>query len=76
MCGVFVRAGVDQRGLDIFRHTFARRLVNNNVNLKTISELLGHADVAITARYYAKSNETAKKAAVCAVALSAKKSVS
>lgn len=76
MCGVFVRAGVDQRGLHIMRHTFARRLVNANVNLKTISELLGHADVAITARYYAKSNETAKKAAVCAVALSSKKSIS
>ena len=75
MSGVFARAGVDAKGLHILRHTFARRLVNNNVNLKTISELLGHADVSITARYYAKSNEGAKKAAVCSLAVSAKMSV-
>ena len=65
--GMFRRAGVDQRGLHILRHTFARRLVNNNVNLKTISELLGHADVSITAKFYAKSNEGAKRAAVRSV---------
>ena len=67
MTGVFARAGVDARGLHIMRHTFARRLVSANVNLKTISELLGHADVSITARYYARSNEASKKAAVCVV---------
>lgn len=65
--GMFRRAGVDQRGLHILRHTFARRLVNNNVNLKTISELLGHADVSITAKFYAKSNEVAKRMAVRSV---------
>lgn len=64
MSGIFARAGVDQRGLHILRHTFARRLVNSNVNLKTISELLGHADISITAKFYAKSNEAAKRAAV------------
>lgn len=62
--GIYKRAGVDQSGLHILRHTFARRLVNNNINLKTISELLGHADIAITARFYAKTNETNKRSAV------------
>lgn len=62
--GIYKRAGVDQSGLHILRHTFARRLVNNNTNLKTISELLGHADIAITAKFYAKTNETNKRAAV------------
>ncbi|MBW4057206.1 MAG: tyrosine-type recombinase/integrase [Proteobacteria bacterium] len=62
--GMFHRAGVDQRGLHILRHTFARRLVNSNVNLKTISELLGHADIAITAKFYARTNEANKRAAV------------
>jgi site-specific recombinase XerD len=62
--GIYKRAGVDESGLHILRHTFARRLVNNNINLKTISELLGHADVAITAKFYAKTNETNKRAAV------------
>ena len=64
MTGLFARAGVDQKGLHILRHTFARRMVNANVNLKTISELLGHADIAITAKFYAKTNEANKKAAV------------
>jgi integrase/recombinase XerD len=64
MTGMFARAGVDQRGLHILRHTFARRLVNSNTNLKTISELLGHADIAITAKFYAKTNEANKRAAV------------
>jgi site-specific recombinase XerD len=67
MTGVFARAGVDQKGLHILRHTFARRLVNSNTNLKTISELLGHADISITAKFYAKSNEGAKRAAVRSV---------
>jgi site-specific recombinase XerD len=62
--GIFKRAGVDEKGLHILRHTFARRLVNNNTNLKTISELLGHSDIAITARFYAKTNEANKRSAV------------
>jgi len=66
--GIMQRAGVDQTGLHILRHSFARRLVNSNTNLKTISELLGHSDVATTAKYYARSNEGNKKAAVAGMA--------
>jgi len=62
--GMFHRAGVDKQGLHILRHTFARRLVNKNINLKTISELLGHAEVATTAQFYAQTNEANKRAAV------------
>jgi site-specific recombinase XerD len=58
MTGIFRRAGVDQTGLHILRHTFARRLVNSNTNLKTISELLGHSDVSITAKFYAKTSSS------------------
>jgi integrase/recombinase XerD len=65
--GIYKRAGVDQSGIHILRHTFARRLVNNNTNLKTISELLGHSDIAITARFYAKTNETNKRDAVASL---------
>lgn len=67
MTGMFRRAGVDQRGLHILRHTFSRRLVNKDVNLVTISHLLGHSSVAITAKFYAKTNEANKRAAVRAV---------
>ena len=67
MTGIFRRAGVDQTGLHILRHTFARRLVNSNTNLKTISELLGHSDVSITAKFYAKTNEDNKRKAVASL---------
>jgi integrase len=33
------------------RHTFATRLLRQTQNLKLVSELLGHSDVATTARY-------------------------
>ncbi|MDQ7061852.1 MAG: hypothetical protein Q9M43_12320 [Sulfurimonas sp.] len=35
-----------------------------NINLVTISELLGHTDISITAKVYAKSNEGNKIRAV------------
>lgn len=62
--GIFKRAGVDEKGLHILRHTFARRLVNDNTNLETIRDLLGHSNIAITAKFYARSNENNKRLAV------------
>jgi len=64
--GIYKRAGVDKSGLHILRHTFARRLVANNVNLETIKELLGHANIATTSTFYAKTNEKNKREAVMA----------
>ncbi len=58
------KANIDKKGVHILRHTFARRLVAKNINLVTISELLGHADITLTARTYAKSNEGNKIKAV------------
>ena len=54
----------NKSGLHIFRHTFARNLVNKNINLATIKELLGHSNITITAQFYAKSNEQAKQKAL------------
>ena len=51
------KAGINKKGVHILRHTFARRLVSKNINLVTISELLGHADITLTAKTYARSNE-------------------
>ncbi len=58
------QAGVNKKGVHILRHTFARDLVAKNINLSTISELLGHADITLTARTYAKSNEGNKIRAI------------
>ena len=61
------KAGINKTGIHIFRHTFARNLVNKNVNLSTIKDLLGHTNITITAQFYAKSNENAKKDALAMI---------
>ena len=54
------KAGLAKSGLHIFRHTCARNLVRQNVNLSTIKEVLGHSNISMTAEFYAKSNEDSK----------------
>jgi len=51
-------------GLHTYRHTLATNLVNENVNLETIKEILGHTDIKTTSVFYAKTNEKAKKKAL------------
>ncbi|MBU3213815.1 tyrosine-type recombinase/integrase [Clostridium estertheticum] len=38
--------------LDFLRHTYATKLFERNTKLKTVSELLGHSNIAITADIY------------------------
>ncbi len=52
---VEVRAGLPEDkiyGPHALRHTFATLLLSNGVDIKTVSELLGHADVNITYNTY------------------------
>jgi len=58
------KALIDKKGVHILRHTFARDLVSKNINLQTISELLGHASIVVTAKTYARSDEGSKVRAV------------
>jgi len=51
-------------GLHIYRHTLASMLVEENINLETIKEILGHSSIAITSKYYAKASEKAKREAM------------
>lgn len=43
------------------RHTFATRLVESGCDYKTISELLGHADINTTLRTYIHSDIDRKR---------------
>lgn len=45
-------AGVDDRDFHALRHTFATNCVENHMDVKTLSIILGHSDVKITLNRY------------------------
>lgn len=53
--------------LHTLRHTFATRSIEAGIDVKTISELLGHASIEITLNTYVHSTIDAKKAAADAM---------
>lgn len=46
------------------RHSFATRLIEQGVDVKTVSQLLGHTDVKITLNRYVHSTDDTKKDAI------------
>jgi site-specific recombinase XerD len=62
---VLAEAGLDQHGITphALRRTFATYLIRNGVDVRTVQELLGHADLQTTARYLHSDTRT-KQAAV------------
>lgn len=49
---LLVKAKIEYRKFHSLRHTYASKLFERGVKLKTVSELLGHSNIAITADTY------------------------
>lgn len=49
---ILKRSGIKDSGLHTLRHTFATQMFSRGVDVKVVSELLGHADVNVTYNTY------------------------
>ena len=58
------KAGIDPVGLHSLRHTFASKLFRKGADVKTVSELLGHANTKITYNTYIHIMPEQKKSAI------------
>ncbi len=55
------RAGVADHTFHALRHTFATRCVENGMDLKSLSEIMGHSSVKITLQRYVHPSMDSKK---------------
>lgn len=58
------RAGIERLGVHALRHTFATRALESGMDVRTLSEILGHAKVALTLQLYAHSSIETKRSAM------------
>ena len=49
-------AGITYRNFHALRHTYASRCIERGVDVKSLSEMLGHADVGTTLQFYVHSS--------------------
>ncbi|MCL2189377.1 MAG: site-specific integrase [Defluviitaleaceae bacterium] len=61
---ILTRCGLEPNGAHTLRHTFASMLFKNGVDVKTVSELLGHSDVSVTYNTYIHLIKEQKQQAV------------
>ncbi|WP_283610743.1 site-specific integrase [Clostridium sp. CIES53] len=61
---ILKQAGVKSRKFHAIRHTFATRALELGVDIKTLSEILGHSSVSITLNIYAHSLFEQKQKAI------------
>lgn len=61
------RVGVPYRNFHALRHTYATRCIEQGIDAKSVSELLGHSDVRTTLRLYVHASMDYKSKAVEAI---------
>ena len=54
-------SGIDDRKFHILRHTFATNCVENGMDVKSLSEILGHSDVKVTLNRYVHPTMDSKR---------------
>ncbi len=58
---ILKECGIDRKNFHILRHTFATRCVEANIDIKTLSEILGHSSVNITMNRYVHPSLSLKR---------------
>lgn len=58
---VLKSCGLKERNFHVTRHTFATRCIEKGGDVRTLSELLGHADIQTTLRLYVHPSEEHKR---------------
>lgn len=58
---ILERGGLDEVNYHTLRHTFATRCIEADVDIKSLSEVLGHADASITLNTYVHSSIELKR---------------
>lgn len=58
------RCGIRKRCYHTLRHTYATRCIEKGIDIKSVSEMLGHADVVTTLRLYVHPSMDSKKSAI------------
>ena len=61
------RCGIRHRGFHARRHTFATRCIENGSDIKSISEMLGHADIKTTLKLYVHPSLESKRRCIQSV---------
>lgn len=56
--------GVKDRNFHTIRHTYATRCIDHGVDIKSLSEMLGHADIQTTLRLYVHSSMEHKQSVI------------
>lgn len=60
----YERIGVPEKAIHTYRHTFGTNLCRKGVSIQTASQLLGHSDINMTAKYYVGIDFDEKQQAV------------
>lgn len=58
------RCGLPDRNFHSLRHSYATRCIEKGIDVKSVSEMLGHADIKTTLRLYTHSSMEHKKRAI------------